>query len=180
MPPPSDTTSAAAPATQSLIAGLLREYLGLATEQVVVANQKWRIPPDLRLYLTVSSADPSKPYGASVETAVSADGTALVETVAVPSREIIAVDVYSRGQVAVDRKDEVVLALSSTAMQILCETWAIKVAQIPLSMVDASSLEGAARINRFRCSFPVLRTRTKESRVPYFGTFPKPALVINP
>lgn len=180
MPIPADTTSAAAPATQSLIAGLLRGFMGLAKDQVVVYNQKWKIPPDKRLYIAVSSLGPVKQYGATVETRNSPDNTALLEDVAVASREMLGIDIYSSSQEAVQRKEEVMMAFASTAAQQLCEKWALKLARIPLTFVDASEGEGAARLNRYHLAFAVLRTRTKTSTIEFYNTFPKPELVIEP
>lgn len=182
MPVPPDTTSTTAPATQSLIAGLLRAYMELTTEQVVVYNQKWKIPNDDRLYITVSSIGPNKSYGATVAQADGPDkqNPALIETVAVATREMIAIDIYSRGQGAVDRKEEILMALASSPMQQLCEEYAIKVARIPLTFADLSGIEGVARLNRFHLAFAVLRTRTKSTAIVYYDQFAKPGLVIEP
>lgn len=180
MPAPADTTTTSAASTQALIAGLLRAYMGLEHDQVVVYNQKWKIPPDERLYVTVSSIGPNRQYGATVGTRLDLENKELVEDVAVASREMIGVDVYSVTQEAVDRKEEVTMALASTACQQLCEQYSIKVARIPLTFVDASSLEGTARLNRFHLSFAVLRTRTKSTPIESFDEFQQPKLAIEP
>lgn len=175
-----DTTSSAAPATQSLIAGLLRGYMELKTEQVVVYNQKWKIPPDDRIYITIASIGPQKPYGATVEQRLSVDGSQLLEDVAIPTREMIGVDIYSRSQDALNRKEEILQALASTQAQQLSEQWALKLARIPMTFVDLSGVEGVAILNRFHLAFAVLRTRTKTSVIEYYNEFQKPALVIEP
>lgn len=180
MPVPAETTSPAAASTQSLLCGFLRAYLGLATEQVVVYNQKWKIPPDKRLYVTVSSIGPQKSYGATSSTEASVDGKALIESVAIASREMISVDLYSRSQEAINRKEEILQALASIPMQQLCEQYAIKVARIPLTFVDTSGLEATANLNRFSITFAVLRTRVLSKPVEYYDTFSKPSLVIEP
>lgn len=180
MNPTGDTTSPAAPATQSLIAGLLRDYMDLKTEQVVVYNQKWKVPPDDGLYLTVSSLGPQKTYGTSANTRLSDDGQDLLEDVSIAGQEMIALDLYSRSQEAVNRKEEPVLCLNSIAAQQLCEKWSLKLARIPLTMVDASALEGAGQLNRFHLAFAVLRTRTKTTIVESFDKFTQPTLALNP
>lgn len=180
MPVPADTVSPTAPATQSLICGLLRAYMELTTNQVVVYNQKWKIPPDDRIYITVAAIGPQRPYGATAETRLSADAKQLLEDVAIPTREMIGVDIYSRSQDAVNRKEEILMALASTAMQQLCEQYAMKAARIPLTFVDLSAIEGVARLNRFHLAFAVLRTRMKTSVIESYDTFPKPNLVIEP
>lgn len=183
---PTNTTASSpdptqtAPATQSLIVGLLRGFMELDTQQVVVYNQKWKIPADDRLFITVSSMGPEKQYGATVDLHDSADGKALQEDIAIASREMIGVDIYSKSQAAVNRKEEVMMALASTACQQLCEQWALKIARIPMTFVDLSAVEGTARLNRFQLTFAVLRTRTKSSLVQFYDQFQKPKLVIEP
>ncbi len=180
MSAPTDTTGPKAPATQSLIAELIRSYMDLKTPQVVVYNQKWKIPNDDQLYITISAVGPQKPYGASAETRLSEDGSQLLEDVSVGSSEMIGVDLYSRSQDAVDRKEEILLCLASTQAQQLAESYAIKLARIPLTFVDLSGVEGAARLNRFHLAFVVLRTRSKTTVIESYDKFEKPQLAINP
>lgn len=179
---PPVTTDVAAPATQSLIVGLVRAYMGLKTDQVVVFNQKWKVPPDDRLYVTVAATGPQKGYGVTSETRLAPDESALLEDVAVSSREMISIDIYSSSQEAVNRKEEPVLCLNSVAAQQLCERWALKLARLPMTMVDASGLEGTTRINRFHLAFSVLRTRVKTSVVEAYdtSTVKQPTLAIEP
>lgn len=180
MPAPVDTTIPAAPSTQSLLCGLFRAYLGLETDQVVVYNQKWKIPADDRLYVCVASIGPNKPYGGTTEEALSPDGLGLDETVSVAMRELLSVDLYSSSQEAVDRKEEILMALRSSLAQQLAEAYSLRIAQIPLSFVDLSGVEGVARLNRFSITIAVLRTRSKTTRIESFATFPTPGLVLNP
>lgn len=177
---PADTTSPAAATTQSILVGLFRGYMELAKDQCVVYNQKWKIPPDKRLYMMIASTGPVKQYGATAALRNSDDGLELYEDVAVASREMMTVEIYSRSQEAVERKEEVMMALASTQAQQLCEHWALKLARIPLTFVDVSAVEGTARLNRFSLTFALLRTRTKSTLIESYNQFQKPALVINP
>lgn len=182
-PPTAETTvGPEAPATQSILCGFFRAYMGLKTEQAVVYNQKWKIPNDDRLYLVVASVGPQRAYSASSTTRVVGEGVneALVEDVAVGSREILSIDIYSKGQAAVNRKEEILTGLASIQMQQLCERYALKVARIPLTFADLSHVEGTARLNRFQISFAVLRTRVVTKPVEYFDQFKQPSLVIEP
>lgn len=179
---PPNTTGPGAATTQAILVGLFRAYMGLAKDQVVVYNQKWKIPSDTRVYVTVSSLGPNKPYGATAETRLSEDASQLIEDVAIPSREMIGVDVYSAGPLANDRKEEIVMALNSTQGQQLCEKWAIKLARIPTTFVDASYVDGTTRITRQHLAISVLRTRVKSSVIESYdtSTVKQPALAIEP
>lgn len=175
MPTPA-TDTPTAPSTQSLIAGRLRTWLGLLAEQCVVYNQNWRLPLGRGLYVVVSSLGPQKNYGATIDAVPTAD--ALVETVSINSREVIAVDLRSRDQSAIDRKEEALAWFSSSDAQAFCEQWGIKLAQIPLTFVDASRVEGAARINRQHLALPLLRTRSTSRSIPYFDSFGEQTLTV--
>lgn len=180
-PSPEKTVGQSAPATQSLLVGLLRAYLALGNDQVVVYNQKWVLPNDSRLYVVVASLS-QKAYGTSAETRQVEDGddTKLVEDVSISSREVLTIDLLSRSQEAVNRKEEVLMALSSQAAQALSETYAIKIARIPTGPNDVSRVEGTAKVNRFQYVLPVLRTRTRTTDVDFFDEFNQPSLVIEP
>lgn len=171
------------PRTINLIVGLIRAYMGLAAEQVVVYNQKWRIPSDNRLYITVGYLA-QKPYAA--ETTFENFGgpgqpaAGLKEIVSVNSQETFSINAMSRGQEVIERKDELVMALASTAAQQLCEANSIKLGRIPVAMTDVSGLDGAAILNRFVVTINALCARRQERVVQYFDQFPTPGLVINP
>lgn len=181
-PAPDKTVGVNAPATQSLIVGLLRAFMGLEVNQCVVYNQKWVLPNDSRLYVVVGSLS-QKPYGTSAETReVVADDetTKLVEDVSIASREVLTIDLLSRSQEAVNRKEEPLMAFSSYAAQALAETYSLKMPRIPTGPNDVSRVEGTAKINRFQYVVPVLRTRTRSADVPFFDRFTQPSLVIEP
>lgn len=175
-----DASLPTAASTQSIICGLFRAYLDLATEQVVVYNQKWKIPSDDRLYICVSAVGPQKVYGATVETELTEARDGLQETAAVNTQEAIGVDLYSFGQEAVNRKEELLLALVSTSAQQLAEKYSLRIAQIPVSFADLSRLEATAQLNRFHLTFLVLRTRSKTKLIESFDQFHTPTLTLNP
>lgn len=171
------------PRTINLIVGLIRAYMGLATEQVVVYNQKWRIPSDNRLYISVGYLA-QKPYAPSIAYE-NFGGTVekpagLKEVTSINSQETFTINIYSRGDEAILRKDEVLLAFSSTMAQQLCEKYAIKLGRLPVGMTDISQLDGAAILNRFAITINALCARSQERVVEYFDQFPTPGLVINP
>jgi hypothetical protein len=175
-----DTTIASAPSTQSLICQLVRDYLGLDTDQAVVYNQNWKLPPDDRLYVVISSLGPQKQYGATSDTAVDLDGN-LVETIAVNSCEFIGVDLFSSDNAKViAAKDLVPMAFYSIPAQQMCEAYSLKMGRIPLTFVDASGLEATQMLTRFHLAFPVMRCRSNSKIVESFDKFSKPGLVLNP
>ncbi len=169
------------PRTLNIVVGLVRDYLGLEPDQVVVYNQKWRIPSDQRLYVTIGLLA-QKPYGSTLEHLPFTDesGEGLKEVVTLNSQESLSVNVYSRGQLAIERKDEVIMAFGSTAAQQLCEQHSIKLGRLPLAMTDVSGLDGVAILNRFVATINLLCARRQERVVQYFNRFQVTGIIINP
>lgn len=182
---PQPETAEMLPRTINLIVGLLRAYMGLQPDQVVVYNQKWRIPADDRLYLTVGYLA-VKPYGNTLDLVPFTQGegenavNGLKEVSALASQETFSINVYSRSEAAIVRKDEVLLAFGSTQAAQLCDANGIKLARLPLGFTDLSSVEGAARLNRFVVTIVALCTRTQERVVQYFDKFQTTGLIVNP
>lgn len=175
------------PRTINLLVGLIRAYMGLDTEQVVVYNQKWRIPADGRVYVTVGYLA-QKPYAANPvyetfgQTPANPGGVGLKEVVTVNSQETFSINLFSRSDEAIMRKDEIPACLASTAAQQLCEANSIKLGRIPVSMADLSGLDGAAILNRFVITINALCARSQERVVQFYDKFPQPdpLVVINP
>ncbi len=175
------------PRTLNLLAGLFRAYMGLDADQVVVYNQKWRIPSDGRIYVVVGYLA-QKPFGANTvfetfgQTKENPQGDGLEEVTTVNSQETFSINLYSRSELAVTRKDEVIACLASTAAQQLCEANSIKLGKIPVNMTDLSQLDGTAILNRFVVTINSLCARSQRRVVEYFDKFPTPdpLVVINP
>jgi hypothetical protein len=165
--------------TQSLILGLVRDRLGLDFAHASVFNQKWKLPTDDGLFLSVASMGPDKSYAGAAQTREDASGD-LLEDVEVNTREMVTIDIYSRDQSAVDRAHEVAAALASVEAQQLCELHSLKIARIPIGPVDLSGLEGAGRLNRKHFVLAVLRGRVVTSIIEHFVPGGAPGLVLQP
>lgn len=180
--PSNPTTPAMPPRTLNLVVGLIRDYLGLASDQVVVYNQKWKVPSDDRIYITVGLLA-AKCYASYTTTEPFTDAqgrSGLKEITTLNSQEALSVNILSRGQAAVLRRDEVVLAFGSTMAEQLAEANQLKFGSLPVGYVDLSTLEGTAMVNRYGITVNVLCARTQERVIEYFSQFQTPALVIEP
>lgn len=165
------------PRTLNLIVGLIRSYMGLTANQVVIANQSWKIPADKRLYISVGFLA-IKPFAPMLRYEPTPEGLAEIQTI--NSQETLSINVMSFSQEAVDRKDEVILAFGSTAGQKLCEANSMKLGRLPVGFVPISQLEGTAIPNRFNVTINVLVAREQSRLVEFYNQFPEPALVIEP
>lgn len=163
------------------IVELLRGFMELKPARCMLYNQRWKLPEDDGIYVTVALLT-SKPYGSTKSYETSLDGSALLEIIELRIQETYSINIFSRSQDALNRKEEVVMAFNSTAAQQMCEAHALKLATLPVSFVDTSLLEGAARLNRYTVTMAILRGTSKTNIVQYFDHFDNPPrkLLINP
>lgn len=161
----------------NLIVGLIRDYMSLDRDQVVLYNQKWKIPADSRLYISVGMLA-IKFYAPCTAHEPCDEG--LKEIVSVNSQETYSINVMSRSQEALERNNEVIMAFNSTMGQQLCDAQSVKLARLPLGMNNISQVEGTAILNRFVCTITALCARSQERIVQYYDKFQTTELVINP
>lgn len=168
-----------APNTINLVIELIRKFMALEKEQVVLYNQNWKVPTDKRIYISVMFRG-EKPYGSAKH--YEDRPNELVEIITLNSQETYAIDVYSFGPEALDRKEEVLMAFNSTLAQQMQEQHGFKLPLLPLSFRDLSHIEGASNLNRYQLDVAVLRSRQKENVVQYFDQYqiPPKTLIINP
>lgn len=163
---------------------IVRTFMGLDNDQVVIYNSNWRIPPDNRLYVTISFLA-SRPIGTSVEyvdrLATEDAPAALIERVTVQNQETYTLNAFSSTLEARLRNWEIAAALASTLAQQIMERVGFCLAKMPIGVADVSALEGAARLTRMANTIPLIRSNTRESVVSYFDNFiGSPDIVINP
>ena len=159
---------------------LIREELGLEAQQVVVYNQKWRIPPTGDLFIVIAF-ESSVPYAWSknYDPVGSPDQLASVQTM--NAAELYKLTLYCSNAASRIRKNEIILALSSDRSERLQELYQFKIANLSESFLDASAVEATARLNRYDISFRVLTSYEKRTPVPFFDQFPQSSkILINP
>lgn len=169
--------------TISLIAALIATQFGLAPTRVFIYNQKWKIPPGEGLFVEVAM-NAQKPYGSSTgfeDIPQTADAPAkLIENQVTSMQEVYTVTLYSRNGDARRMQPRLLMALASVASQQVQEKYSFQVGRLPISFVDVSSTEGAARLNKYAYTFALLRSYSQSFIVDYFDKFQFPNLVINP
>lgn len=160
-----------------ILAKLFLSYMNLEQEQVLIYNQKFKLPPDKGLFISIALLA-EKPFGTNKKYKTNPDladpSLALVEVVSVNRQETYSVQIYSKDESALERKDEIIAALTSDLAQSAAEKYAFKLGQQPVSMVDASAVEGGARLNRYVATFNVLSVTQTERAVPYYDKFTNP------
>jgi len=143
-----------------VIANIIDNELTLETGQVVIYNQKYNLPADQGLHITVGYlstkviANNNYPVDATVD---------MNETQQVAVNHQVQIDCMSAGPLARLAAIEILMALNSVYAQRLCEQYNIRISRIPSQFNDTSILEASAILNRFTLTITVdaLYSRTK-------------------
>ena len=156
-----------------VIADILQNELGLSDGQVMLGNQRREIPAE-GLYIFVFDAEPGTPIGVTTEM-VDVGGVQIErQTATIQHRiriELMAFNDDQGGNQARQRKEEVILALSSFYSQNAQTENAMQIARNVGAFIDLSSLEGPAMLTRFAITVPVTALHLKEKPADYFDTF---------
>lgn len=151
--------------TEEIFVEIIREFMGLAANQVVVRDQNFKIPNDQRLYVIVGMVD-SRPYSAQsyMETRFTEGSDPEpyeVEITRTQLRENIQIDILSRDKKAILQKNDVYLAVNSIRCKQAQEEYGFKIARIPTNFINTSAAEGGSNLNRFTMTIPCLTWHEK-------------------
>ncbi len=153
-----------------VILDIIKTEMDLDDERILIYNQKWILPntDDIFVYLNYVSED------------IIANNTyyedrvgGFYEVQTLNKRDVIGINIFSRNNTARTRKDEILMALTSTYAQQQSEKYSIKIAEIPMAFNDVSSVEAAAMLNRYNANIGVFSSIVKEKVVDYYTTFSK-------
>lgn len=164
-----------------LFCDVIKKEMGLASDQVHLWDQKFQIPNDSRLYITVGVLT-CKPFANSNQSM--SVGSTLVELQSTNFLATLSIDVQSRSLTALDRKEEVILALNSNYAKQQMELNGFYIAPISTAFVDISQVDGAAIPYRFNIStniqYKVVKSKPIEYYDEYFDTASQPEVVTDP
>lgn len=153
-----------------LICSILENQLGLDNDQVWIYNQKRDIPNDFRMYIVVDYQG-QKIIGSTRYEKATENG--LMEYQALHSLAVVRLDLFSRGKLARENKDFVIMALNSTLSQQVQEANGFQIARNSFQVTNTSEVEGVAELNRYSISFNVTYMSETSKSIDYFDTFSK-------
>ena len=159
-----------------LVAEIIQKELGLAPDRVYLWDQKLMQFTDSELYVVVSLPS-ATPFGNSNTFVAVNDGDTPVAVQRVSMLGVIDIDVISRGPVARDRKEEVVLALKSNYAKNQQTSNSFLLASIPTSFHNLSEVDGAAIPYRYRISVKMQYAYVKVTTSTYFDDFENSPMV---
>lgn len=160
-----------------LFADVIKTFMGLADDQVYLYNQKFKIPPDDRLYIAIKYPE-AKPYANN--TKYDGSGAGLVAQQTTHFNATIMVDIMSKSTAALERKEEVVLALTSDYSKRQQQLNAFAIARMPQRVVALNELEGDAIPYRFNLSVGLQYAFRKLSNTAYIDNFQAVQVRVDP
>lgn len=153
-----------------LICDILVHDLQIDSGRVVVKGQNWNPPKDNNLYIIVSIRD-SRILSSTNKIKDSKEENNVV------SYYKIDIDITSKNREAIERKEEVIMALTGYYSQTLQETNSSRIFRVGQAL-DLSFIEAASAMTRFRVSCMVSQIKTKLSNIDYFDKFYNPKLEV--
>lgn len=156
-----------------LVCDIIQTAMGLQNGQVYEYNQKINIPTDSKIYIAVGIQS-CKPFGNRPKY-VGTSGT-LTAVQSVNMQATVSIDIFSRSNLALNQKEQVLLALSSPYSQQQMELNSFSVAPLTTSFVNLSSLDGAAIPYRFQTLVNMTYFSTLTTSPDYFTTFSNVAI----
>ncbi len=154
--------------TLELIRDILVAEMGIDIERVNIFNQKFKIPTDDGLFITIEAN--GAPQIMSNRNITVPTINSFTEVQEINTREMIAVSFMSRNLDAYTRAPEALMAIASLKAQQVCEQNAFKIARIS-PIVNLSGLEGSAMLYRYEISLVVFGWYEKTKAGDYFDTF---------
>ncbi|MBW1812127.1 MAG: hypothetical protein JRJ39_00265 [Deltaproteobacteria bacterium] len=147
---------------------IIVEELELSGDRVMIWNNKSEIPKDEYLFISLEQAA-SKAFSNIVIYESRDDGYYEVQTLA--TLENYNIDIMSRNLEALQRKEEVIMAMRSNFSQSKQVANGMMISKIA-NLTDISGVEASARLFRFQCVVTLQASYTKEKVIEYYTTFP--------
>lgn len=150
------------------ILDILKSEMQLENNQCWLYNSAWKIPADNRMYVVVS-LDSQKVIGTKVFYEENENG--LEEILGSNLQASLSIDILSYDNSAMERKEEILLALNSTFAQQIQEKYSFSIARNSFSFTNTSEVENSAMLNRYTLNFNVTYKTEKRKNVEYYDSF---------
>lgn len=154
------------------VCDIIQTELGLEEGFVFLYNQKINKPTVDGLFVSVGVLTP-RVFGSKSEFDNGIESQVLYMS------SILSVDIMSRDTSALDRKEEVVMALGSNYAQGIQEKYSFKIGRLPTQFVNLSEIDGAAIPFRFNLSPQIQYSVRKSKAVDYYDDFGKSVIKTN-
>lgn len=159
-----------------ILRNILEVVMGLTANQIYIYNQDFKIPQTSGLFIVLQNIS-SKPYASNL-VSIPVDG-GMQETTTMLTKEIYAINLFSKTTEARDRKEEAMMALNSGYALEQKELYQFRFATLMDEVLNISEIEGAGMLNRFVFNVQVNAWYSVTRSITYYDQFSDSILVDN-
>ena len=153
-----------------ILADIIQTELGLPSGRVVAYAENWEPPKDSGIYVTIQT-EPTHVIGSNV----TYDPVAKTETKSVSCAQRLTVNITSRDRSALERKEELVMALTSTYSQMQQDANQVRINREG-DIMDLSFIEASKALHRYQVPVKIFYLKSKTSPVTFITQFPSPQI----
>jgi hypothetical protein len=155
--------------TLQMLIKVLAKELDIAQDRIMIFNGEWNIPPYDGLFIMLEPL-PAKVISNRNINKYDEEKGEYQEIQDLSVREQITIRIYSKNTEALERKEEVLMAMASVYAQQLQEINSIKIFRIA-NIENLSALEGGSNLYRFDIPVTIFSWQHKVKTVDYFNDF---------
>jgi hypothetical protein len=157
-----------------LLCDIVQTYLDLDDNQVFIYNQKFQIPPDLRLYVAVSELA-IKTIGNNLKYDSTSGFDSVNDSI---FNAQISINIFSKSTLALEQKELVIQSLMSVYSQQQQQANGFSLSRISQA-VPLNFLEGSAIPYRYNVTLQMQYSIKKKLAVSYYDDFIDPTVLVN-
>lgn len=153
---------------EELVAQIIKDELSLASDQVLIQNQKFKLPNDGKLYCSVLIVDGNPFYNNKKRVS---DNTGLMEVQSIGHRSMLSVNIMSATLEAKNRRHELMMALQSSYSEQIQDAYGFKIAKTPLNVTSLSNIDGSRIPFAFNITVPIQYAEKRIKYIEYYDKF---------
>jgi hypothetical protein len=150
------------------IRDIIKTRMNLPDNRILQDNQSYNIPFDNDIHIVIGVLT-EKLYANNINWEYK--NNVMSEIQQAHKQTIFSLDILSKNINAVERRHEIILALSSTYAKKKQLAYGFKILKLTQGFSNISHVEGASRINRFNINFGVLNFVKLIDGVEYYDIF---------
>ena len=150
-----------------VLAKIFKTYMNLPEDRVIIYNGNFDAPKDPHIYILISYVS-GQVLGVKNEF----DPVERIETASAVTYNTYAVEIVSKSREAMERKEEILMALHSQIGLDIAEMYNIRLWRSG-NILDLSAIEGASALSRYRINIVISSLKEKEMPIDVYEHFPQ-------
>jgi hypothetical protein len=151
-----------------LLAGILSDFMGIPLERIVLSDETFDAPKDRNLYILIIH-DPLGNETVAINSSINSSSG--VEKMSRVSHERFAIELISASREAIDRYQEIHMAIASVKATQKAELAGCRFFRAGDPM-NLTAIEGSRALKRYRVPVIVTNIQAKSAAVPMIDKFP--------